>query len=156
MVQLRNSIAIDATADAVWKVLGDLEATTEWLPGTVAARMDGQIRTCTTAEGLDIREEITDYSPERRSYRFKHLALPMPVANSGGTFIIEYGGNGASRFVLETSFEALDSAQEEQIAQMMDGALQQALESLKRRVEQGLRWDAAPASRQSSPGGPKR
>jgi uncharacterized protein YndB with AHSA1/START domain len=142
MVQLRNTVAIDATPDAVWDVLGDLVATTEWLPGTVAARMDGKVRTCTTADGFDIREEISDYSPERRSYRFKHLTLPAPVTDSGGVFTVEGGGSGASTVVLETSLEPLDASQEEQVAQMMNDALQTALESLKRRVEQGTRWDA--------------
>lgn len=142
MVQLRNTVSIDASPEAVWEVLGDLAATTEWLPGTVAARMDGQIRTCTTADGFDIREEISDYSSDQRSYRFKHLAIPVPVRDSSGSFAVESGDNGGSRVVLETSFEALDATQEEQVGQMMAGFLQQALESLKRRVEQGARWDA--------------
>lgn len=142
MVQLRNTVGIDASPEAVWAVLGDLAATTEWLPGTVAARMDGQIRTCTTAEGFDIREEISDYSPERRSYRFEHLAVPVPVRDSTGSFAVEPAGGGSSQVVLETQFAALEPAQESQVGQMMDGFLQQALESLKRRIEQGARWDA--------------
>jgi uncharacterized protein YndB with AHSA1/START domain len=143
MAQLRKTVEIDATPSAVWQVLGDLAATTEWLPGTIAARMDGAIRTCTTADGFDIREEITDYSPERRSYSFKHLDVPMPVQDSIGSFAIEPDGPGGSQVVLEASFEVLAAGQEEQVVAMMDGALQLALESLKRRVEQGTRWDAA-------------
>lgn len=145
MAQLRKTVEIDATPDAVWTVLGDLAATREWLPGTIAARMEGEIRTCTTADGFDIREEITDYSPDRRSYSFKHLDVPVPVRDSIGSFAIEPDGPSGSRVVLETSFEALVVGQEEQIVAMMDGALQLALESLKRRVEQGTRWDAATA-----------
>lgn len=142
MVQLRNTVSIDASPEAVWEVLGDLAATTEWLPGTVAARMDGQIRTCTTADGFDIREEISDYSSDQRSYRFKHLAIPVPVNDSSGSFEVEPADTGGSQVVLETSFEALDATQEEQVGQMMAGFLQQALESLKRRVEQVARWNA--------------
>jgi uncharacterized protein YndB with AHSA1/START domain len=142
MPQLRNTIAIDASPNAVWEVLGDLAATTEWLPGTVAARMDGDVRTCTTADGNEIREEISDYSPEQRRYRFRHLAVPMPIADSGGVFTVEPRDGGAE-VVLETSFEALDGMDAEQVAGMIDGAFQQALVSLKRRVEEGARWDAA-------------
>lgn len=140
MARLRNTVGIDATPDAVWEVLGDLAATTEWLPGTIAARMDDDVRTCTTADGFDIRERITDYSPERRSYRFEHLALPVPVRDSRGAFTVEPAEEGRAEVVLETSFEALEPAQEKQVAQMMDGALRQALESLRRRVEQGAHW----------------
>jgi uncharacterized protein YndB with AHSA1/START domain len=140
MARLRNTILVDSTPAAVWDVLGDLAATTEWLPGTVAARMDDDIRTCTTADGFDIRERISDYSAERRTYRFEHLAVPLPVRDSGGTFAVEPADGGAE-VVLETSFEALDAAQEEQVAQLLHGALEQALASLKRRIEQGARWD---------------
>lgn len=141
MVQLRNTVTIDAAPEAVWVVLGDLAATTEWLPGTVAARMEGSTRICTTADGFDIRGEISDYQPEQRSYRFQHLAVPMPIKDSGGAFAVERE-NGGARVVLESSFAAVDEAQEAQLGQMLEGAFQQALESLKRRVDQGERWDA--------------
>ena len=141
MLQLRNTIVIDATPDAVWDVLGDLAATTEWLPGTVAGRMDDDVRTCRTADGFEIREQISEYSAERRRYRFRHLAVPMPIRDSSGVFTVEPSGDGA-QVVLETSFDALDDAAEEQIAEMMEGAFEQSLASLKRRVEEGKRWDA--------------
>lgn len=66
----------------------------------------------------------------------------MPVRDSSGSFTVDPGSGGGSQVVLETSFEALDGAQEEQVRQMMDQALQQALEALKRRVERGARWNA--------------
>ena len=99
------------------------------------------MRTCTTANGVKIREEISDYSPELRRYRFRHLAVPMPIARSGGVFTVEPRDDGAE-VTLETSFEALDGMDAEQVAGMIDGAFQQALVSLKRRVEKGIRWDA--------------
>jgi uncharacterized protein YndB with AHSA1/START domain len=141
MVDLHKSVAIDAPPDAVWAVLGDLAATTEWLPGTVAAWMEGSTRICTTADGLEIREEISGYAPETYSYRYRHLAVPLPVKSSSGSFRVEPRDGGA-RVLLDVQFEALEHADEAQIGQLFGGALQQSLESLKRRVEQGKRWDA--------------
>ncbi len=145
MVQLRKSVAIDAPPDVVWAVLGDLTATTEWLPGTVSARVEASTRICTTADGFEIREEITDYAPQGRSYRYRHLAMPLPVENSSGSFTVE-PRNGGTEVVLEAEFEALDSAEEAQVAEMFGGALEQSLASLKRRVEHGDRWDSGEAS----------
>lgn len=142
MVELRNTIAIDASPEAVWEVLGDLGATNEWLPGIVAARVEGSTRICATADGFEIREEISDFEPERRSFRYRHVQVPMPVEDSGGSFVVEPDTNGGAVVVLESSFEAVDSSQATQVGQMIEGAFQQALESLKRRVEQGTRWDA--------------
>jgi uncharacterized protein YndB with AHSA1/START domain len=138
MTQLRKTVHVNAAPGAVWDVLGDLAATPEWLPGTEAARMEDDVRVCTTVDGFEIRERISDYSPERRTYAFQHLDVPLPVADSSGSFTVAADGSG-SLVVLESSF----AAQDEQVAAMVDGAFGQALESLKRRVEEGRRWDAA-------------
>jgi hypothetical protein len=141
MIELHKTIAVDATPQSAWNVLGDLAATTEWLPGTVAARMEGTTRICTTADGAEIREEISDYAPDERRYSYRHLEIPLPMQRSSGTFSVEPGEGGGARVVLDCRFEALDAAQEGEIGRMYEGALEQALQSLKRRVEQGRRWD---------------
>ena len=111
-------------------------STDEWLPGVVKAEVDGPTRVCTMADGSEIKEEISDYEPERRSFRFRHLQVPMPIADSGGSFVVEAN---PTRVVLESCFTPHDPA----VGGMIDGAFQQALDSLKRRVEEGARWDAA-------------
>jgi uncharacterized protein YndB with AHSA1/START domain len=141
-MHLRNTIAIDATPEDVWSVLGDLAATSEWLPGVVTAEVDGSKRVCTMADGSEIHEEITAYEPERRSFRYRHVQVPLPVKDSGGSFVVEAGGERSSTVLLESSFTALEPGQEHQVGQMIEGAFQNALESLKRRVEHGARWDA--------------
>lgn len=143
MPHLHKTVSIDASADAVWAVLGDLAATPEWLPGTVAARMEAMTRICITADGSEIREEIADYSHERRTYTYRHLELPLPVRNSHGTFTVRADGSDDAVVVLEADFDALDPAMEGEIEQMFGGALERALESLRRRVEQGVTWQAA-------------
>ena len=143
MAHPRKTIAIDAPPEDVWAVLGDLAATSEWNPGTVAAHMQGSIRICETADGGKIREEIEDYSPEKRTYRFRHIQLPLPVKNSTRRFSVERNTAGGAMVVLEADFEALDPEMEPEIEQMFGGALDQALASLRRRVEQGISWQAA-------------
>lgn len=130
-MELSNEIEIDATPQQVWDVLGDLAATSEWLPGVVKAEVDGSTRVCTMADGSEIKEEISDYEPERHSFRYRHLQVPMPVQDSGGVFLVL---PDPTRVVLESSFTPLDPT----VGQMIEGAFQQALESLKRRVEQGV------------------
>jgi mxaD protein len=142
MAHLRKTVAIAASPETVWGVLGDLPATHEWLPGMVAARMEGSIRICETADGGEVHEEISDYSPERHTYRYRHLQVPLPVANSTGIFTVQPTDGGAV-VVLESDFDALDPAMESEIERMFGGALDEALESLRRRVERGVFWRAA-------------
>lgn len=143
MTHLTTTIAVDAPPEAVWEVLGDLTATSEWIPGTVAARMEGAIRICDTADGGEIHEEISDYSPERRTFRFSHRRVPLPVASSSGTFTVHAAADGGAVVVLECDFEPREPALDGQLEAMLADALGGALVSLRRRVERGLTWQAA-------------
>ena len=142
MARLHKSVAIDAPPDDVWAVLGDLAATKEWLPDTVDSHMDGDTRVCTTADGAGIREAISDYSAERRTYRYRHLEVPLPIANSVGSFAVDPRDGNGSVVVLEAEFDALDADLEPELERMFGGALDEALESLRRRVETGASWNA--------------
>jgi uncharacterized protein YndB with AHSA1/START domain len=86
-----NTVDITADPDDVWAVLADLPATRWWLPGVVAARMDGDVRVCTMADGQEIHERISELSAGHRSFRFEHLRMPQPVQHSGGTFTVTPG-----------------------------------------------------------------
>lgn len=143
MTHLHKTISIDASPDDVWTVLGDLAATSEWNPGTVRARMEGSVRICDTSDGHEIHEEISVYSSEHRTYRFRHLQVPLPVKTSTGTFAVHAGSDGGAVVALDCDFEALDPSLEADIERTFGDALERALESLRRRVELGLSWKAA-------------
>lgn len=144
MPTITNTIDIKATPDDVWVVLADLPATRHWLPGVVAARMDGDVRVCQMADGQEVHEKITDIIAAQRSYRFTHLRVPLPVHHSGGTFTVTAGPNpDTATITLHSSFEPLDPTGAEQLTGVIHGAFQQSLESLRRFVEDKLPWDAS-------------
>jgi uncharacterized protein YndB with AHSA1/START domain len=143
MRTITNVIDIKAAPDDVWAVLADMPATRRWLPGVVAARMDGDVRVCQMADGQQIHEKISDTSAERRSFRFEHVRVPLPVRSSGGTFTVTAGPEPHTATVtLRTTFEPLDPTGAEELAGMIQGAFQQSLESLRRFVEDKRPWDA--------------
>jgi ribosome-associated toxin RatA of RatAB toxin-antitoxin module len=132
--KVQSQIKIEASPDQVWAVLGDLARAPEYVPGVVAAKVEGLQRLCLDAYGNEIREEISDYSEARRSYAFKHLQVPLPVKGSQGKFTVEAEG-AASLVVLEWEFEPLDPTQEAELTPMLDGATKMTLENLRQRVE---------------------
>jgi uncharacterized protein YndB with AHSA1/START domain len=143
MPTIINTVDINAGPDDVWAVLADLAATRQWLPGVVAARMDGMTRVCTMADGQEIHEQISDISPQRRSYAFSHLRVPLPVRNSGGTFTVTPGATADTATVtLRTTFEPLDPTGVHELTGMIQSAFQQSLESLRRYLEEKVAWDA--------------
>lgn len=134
MPTIHNAIKIKASPEQVWAVLGDPARAPEYSPWLVTARMEGTRRICTDASGNQIEEEISDVSKEKRTYRFRHLKVPLPVKNSHGRFAVE-SHNQHALVTMDWEFEALDSNKEGELIQMLDGASKQTLEELRKRVE---------------------
>jgi uncharacterized protein YndB with AHSA1/START domain len=143
MPTITNTVDINAGPKEVWTVLADLPATRQWLPGVVAARMEGTMRVCQMADGQEIHEQISDISAERRSFRFSHVRVPLPVGSSGGTFTVTPGAMvGTATVTLQTTFEPLDPTGVDELTGMIQSAFGQSLESLRRYVEEKVAWDA--------------
>jgi uncharacterized protein YndB with AHSA1/START domain len=141
---MTNTIDIKATPDRVWALLADLTGTRAWLPGVVAARVDGSVRICRMADGQEVQEEISNLAPDRRSYRFRYVQVPLPINDAGGAFsVIDGPTPETATVVLQTSFEPLDPAAAEEVTTMIRQAFQQALESLRRFIEHGVTWYGA-------------
>jgi len=144
MPTIRNTVTISATPDDVWAELADMPGTRHWLPGVVSARMDGPLRVCTMADGQEVHERISDVSEGKRSFRFDHVQVPLPVRNSGGTFTVNPGRTPATAtatVILETTFEPIDAASADQLTTAVQGAFQQSLDSLRTFVEEKVPWD---------------
>ncbi|MDA8196006.1 MAG: SRPBCC family protein [Actinomycetota bacterium] len=68
---VRRSVRIKRSAEDVWEVVGDPKRITEWFPGIVSAKVDGDRRVVTTVSGLPMPEQILtiDHSLRRFQYR---------------------------------------------------------------------------------------
>jgi hypothetical protein len=130
---------IDVAADpaTAWQVLGDLDSVDRWIPGITKVEVDGMIRRCTFADGHTQHEEILDYSPATRSYRYT-IDGGLPVSDNRGRFAVEPSQTrpGGARIVWESSFVALDPASEDELSRMWAAMLPSVLGNLKTLVEQ--------------------
>lgn len=138
-----NTVDINATPDEVWAVLGDLAASRQWLPGVVRATVDDGVRVCVMADGQEVHERISQYNAARRTFRFQHLRVGLPVRSSGGVFEVS-GANGQPATVtLTTTFEPADPAAADELAEMIQHAFGASLESLRHFIKDKLTWDGA-------------
>jgi Polyketide cyclase / dehydrase and lipid transport len=135
MPALRNTVKIHRSPEDVWQVLGDLTAAPEWIPGVVEAKVEGPERVCTTAEGAEIREQIEGYSPRERKFSYVQTEVPLPITGSRGTLRV-LGQGTEAEVVWEAEFEPAAGAPEN-LPQLVEGSYRQALDSLRRRLEDG-------------------
>jgi carbon monoxide dehydrogenase subunit G len=130
----RHTIDIDATPERVWEVLGDISSVDRWIPGVTSVAVEGMSRVCGFEDGHSQNEQILDYSPETRSYRYLIEGAPLPVADNTGTFRVE-AADGRARVVWESSFRALNPSEESELAEMWEPYLPMVLAKLKSVVD---------------------
>ena len=134
MPSFRHTVDIAATPDEVWAVLGDLTAVDRWIPGVTSVVRTDTGRVCTFADGHTQDEQILDYTPATRSYRYVIDGAPLPVRDNTGRFAVE-GIDAGARVVWESSFVPLDPATADEIARMWEPFLPLVLDNLKTVVE---------------------
>jgi carbon monoxide dehydrogenase subunit G len=133
--RFHHKVEVNAEPERAWAVLGDLTQADRWIPGTTQVVVEGTSkRVCTFIDGHVQHEEISDYSAVRRSYRYAIEGSPGMQRNCG-VFRVEKNGHG-SVVLWDSAFEAIDPAQEAQIAAMWEEAAGVVLESLRRRIEE--------------------
>jgi hypothetical protein len=130
-MRLTKTIRVDTPPAEAWQVVGDLSAVDRWIPGVVGAIVEGNRRLCETVDGGQIVEQITSYSADDRSYGYAHVQQPLPIRNSRGTLSVRTDGDG-SMIVWDAEFDAPSP----EIAELVEGAYRQTLESLGRLLQE--------------------
>ena len=90
MASLRYERRIAATVDAVWDVVRHPESIPRWFPGIVSCVVEGNIRTITTATGLQMPEENLTIDQMIRRFAYRIIA-PLYRFHLGVINVIELG-----------------------------------------------------------------
>lgn len=81
MPRIEQTIMIDAPSEEVWRLAGDPGRIGEWLPALSGTSVDGDQRTCTTADGGTLRERVIEHSDAERYYTYEIVEAPLPVSS---------------------------------------------------------------------------
>jgi hypothetical protein len=128
MATMRREVWIDRSADAAWAVVGDPASMPTWFPGTTDVAVDGTSRVVTLRSGLPLQEEIVSVRADLRRFQYRLLG-PLPVQFHLAS--IDVIPDGDARCVVVYSTDVEPSA----LAYILDGAIGDALETLKHVVE---------------------
>jgi len=93
MTKINESMTIQADADRVWAIVGDLGTISNWLPAIAKSSVDGDQRSCTTVDGADLQERIVERSDAERFYVYEITDSPMPLASYRSRLGVEAHGD---------------------------------------------------------------
>lgn len=126
MGQGRATVDIAASADEVWAVVGDFGAIGEWMPGIESCRVDGENRIIAMM-GMEITERLVAKDDSGRVLTYS-ITDGVPVERHQGVITVTPASDGS-----HVTWD-VDAAPDD-MADLMAGLYQQALDALKVHVE---------------------
>lgn len=122
----KAAIDIDAPAAQVWNVVGDFGGIGAWMPGVESCRVEGDDRIIELM-GMSITEHLVARDDATRTLTYA-IAGGVPVESHRATITVTPTGA-----VSQVTWDV--EATPDEMADLMAGVYQQALEALKARVE---------------------
>ncbi len=119
------AIDIDAPADAVWSVIGDFGGIGDWMPGIESCRVEGEDRILEMM-GMTITERLVSKDDAGRVLTYA-ITDGVPVEHHQGVITVTPAGDGS-----HVTWDV--DATPDDMAALMAGLYQQALEALKTHV----------------------
>ena len=119
-------LAMNATPDAVWELVGDFYGIGGWMPGIETCEADGDDRLIGMM-GMTIREHLVNLDEDAKALTYS-ITDGAPVESHEATITV-HDADGGSRVTWDVT------ATPDDMAALMQGLYQQALEALKTKVE---------------------
>lgn len=129
MATMRQDVWIDRAADDVWALVRDSSRVTEWFPHMTDVKVDDDAgtRTITLESGLPLLEDIVSVRDDLRRFQYR-LVGPLPVQHHLASIDVIADGD---RCLVTYSTDVEPHA----LAFILDGAVREALDNLKRVME---------------------
>jgi hypothetical protein len=118
------------SAAKAWSLVGDLAGVTKWVPGMTACDVDGDVRSCTFADGRTVVEQITDFDDAARSYGYRTDTDGTPMATSRGSLAVAETTDGGSRVTWLADVEFVSDEAAEQMVPMLRSGYGAAFDQL--------------------------
>lgn len=137
MIQVHEDAEFAATAEAVWKTVGDFRRFIEAVGADAVFEGEGigTLRTISSPRG-DLVERLDAVDNDSRTLTYAVLdPSPLPVKNYLATLHVVAVGADRSKVEWEAKFEAADDVPEEKALRVISRTFQGGLDRLAKAVE---------------------
>jgi len=131
MATASATIAIPASADQVWQLIGGFNTLPDWLPLITESTLTdgGRVRSLKTADGGVVIERLQTFDNAAMTYSYSIEQAPFPATDYLATLKVEAQGQGA-RVTWSGRFTAVGVSDEEVVA-LFNGIYQGGLDALR-------------------------
>ena len=126
MATATAELAMNATPDAVWAIVRDFHGLDSWMPGIDSLTSEGDDRVLSMM-GMTIRERLVNLDEAAKAITYT-ITEGAPVESHEATITVHHA-DGGSRVTWDVTTTP------DEMAPMLAGMYQQALEPLKTKVE---------------------
>jgi len=138
-LSVKRTLTLPGSPEATWSVIADYCGVPKWSPAIAkceitagTANRPGAVRVLTLKDGgALIREELTSYDSKKRSYSYKILESPLPIASYAATLAVSPGTAGGSVVEWSSTFQAAPGADDAAARAVVEGIYDAGLASLK-------------------------
>ena len=137
-LNVKKTVSLKGSPEATWSLIGDYCAIQRWHPAVAKCELvsgtnnhAGAIRLITLGTGATVREELLKHDAKARTYSYKILEAPLPVADYTATITILPGPSGGSVVEWKSTFKAAAGTDDATARTFIEGIYDAGLTSLQ-------------------------
>lgn len=135
-LSVTEEVYLTAAPSKTWETIKDFNRWQEWHPAFASTAITkgegntkGTVRVLTTKDGAKFTEELVAHSSASRTYQYRIIESPLPIADYVSTLEIRSNKAG-STVVWSSNFKVKDGASEEQMKETISGVYRAGLDNL--------------------------
>lgn len=130
MVEVMESVAVAADANAAWDVVGPPGSIADWHPAVASSETENDVRHLILGDGGRVEERITEQS--EHSYSYEILESVLPVSGYSSRLSVEPSDQG-STISWSGTFDA-QGISEPEAQQLIAGMYRAGLDAVAQRL----------------------
>jgi mxaD protein len=144
-----ESVEIKASPDKVWAAIKDFDGLNKWHPGFATDQIVsggngqvGSVRKLTIQDGPSFTEKLLAFDDAGRSYRYRIIESPLPLAHYVSKITVRSAGGGLTKVIWSGTFQRKNTADNPPEAEsdagaikLIKGVYRGGLDNLKKMLE---------------------
>lgn len=137
-VTVTRRVTLRSSPQATWALVGDYCGIAQWDPGVARCEIAsgtnnraGAVRRLTLADGASMTEELLTYDTALRTYSYRIVTSPLPVASYTAMLSVFAAPNGGSIVEWTATFTANPGADEAALRRTVEQMFDDGLASVR-------------------------